>query len=198
MISFLKYIRQKVSLLILIIFGWKKGDFSALKNIKKAIFVAAPHTSYWDAFWIILGKFAFLYDKKTFALFKIEANKSFWGEFYRTLGGIPVDRGKVSKGSKSMVKLIVEKIKSINEGLLLISPEGTRSLNKKWKTGFYYIALEANVPIVLSYLDYKKKEFAVSKVVKPTGDFKKDMEKINDYYKNVTAKYPKKFSLNME
>ncbi len=187
-----------MALFILTIFGWKKGDFSALRNIKKAILVAGPHTSYWDAFWAILGKYSFLHDKKTFALFKIEANKSFWGKFYRVLGGIPVDRGKVSEGSKkiSIVKLVAKKIKFMDEGLLLISPEGTRSLNKKWKTGFYHIALEADIPIVLGYMDYKKKEIAISKVVNPTGDFKRDMEEINNYYKNATAKYPEKFALN--
>lgn len=191
--------RQFIALVILKIFGWSKSKIYIPESIKKAIVIGAPHTSYWDTFWSVLAAYAYLPNRRIFGLFKLEANKSFWGWFYRLIGGIPVDRNKVLKENKnkSTVEIVSNKIKNMDKVLLAISPEGTRKLNKKWKTGFYYIALNANVPIILSSLDYKKKEINISKIVYPTGDFKKDMKLINEYYKSITAKYPEKFSINL-
>ena len=70
---------------------------------------------------------------------------------------------------------------------LAVTPEGTRSLAPKWKMGFYHIAVTANVPIQLAYLDYKKKEVAIKEIFHPTGDEIADLEKIQSYYKNVNA-----------
>jgi len=81
---------------------------------------------------------------------------------------------------------------------LAITPEGTRSLVDKWKMGFYHIAVLANVPIQLAYIDYGKKELAIKKIFYPTGDEVADLAKIQEYYKDVQAKFPAKFSLNKE
>jgi 1-acyl-sn-glycerol-3-phosphate acyltransferase len=78
---------------------------------------------------------------------------------------------------------------------LAITPEGTRSLVKKWKMGFYYIAVKANVPIQLAYFDYAKKEMGITKVFYPTGDENADLKVIQDYYKDVTARNPGNFHL---
>jgi len=78
-----------------------------------------------------------------------------------------------------------------------ITPEGTRSLVKKWKMGFYYIAVKANVPIQLAYIDYKKKEMGITEIIYTTGDEKADLEKIQAYYKGVTAKHPEKFNISL-
>ncbi len=72
------------------------------------------------------------------------------------------------------------------------TPEGTRSYAKRWKSGFYHIALEAGVPIILGYLDYKKKHAGIGPVFHPTGDYEKDLEEIQAFYRGVTAKYPEK------
>jgi len=74
--------------------------------------------------------------------------------------------------------------------MLIIAPEGTRSLVKRWKQGFYHIALQANVPLILSYLDYQKKHIGFGPVVYPTGDYDKDLQQVQAFYKDKVGKYP--------
>jgi 1-acyl-sn-glycerol-3-phosphate acyltransferase len=81
---------------------------------------------------------------------------------------------------------------------VLVTPEGTRSLSTKWKSGFYYVALNAGVPITLGYLDYANKVAGVGKAVYPTGDYNKDMREIMDFYKDIKGRYPEKFSVDLE
>jgi 1-acyl-sn-glycerol-3-phosphate acyltransferase len=80
---------------------------------------------------------------------------------------------------------------------MLITPEGTRSLRTQWKTGFYHIAVAANVPIALGYCDYAKKEAGVAKLVYPSGDMKKDMREIMAFYKHIVPKNPANFSIDV-
>ena len=100
-----------------------------------------------------------------------------------------VERSKTGNLVKKLAKLI----RQSKEIMILIAPEGTRKVNRKWKTGFYYAALEANVPIALTYLDYKKKIAGVGLIIHPSGNFTQDMQKIKDFYKNITPKHPAKF-----
>jgi 1-acyl-sn-glycerol-3-phosphate acyltransferase len=79
---------------------------------------------------------------------------------------------------------------------LLIPAEGTRSYVKEWKSGFYYTALGANVPIVLGYLDYGRKTAGFGDLFYPTGDYQKDLAEIKNFYRQFTARYPEKSSLN--
>jgi 1-acyl-sn-glycerol-3-phosphate acyltransferase len=110
----------------------------------------------------------------------------------KSLGAVPVNRGKRTSVSDQMVELF----NSRNHFQLAISPEGTRKKNARWKTGFYYIALNAGVPITLAYINYAKKEVGVNTIFYPTGDFTKDIEEIINYYKYVQAKHPHKFAIN--
>ena len=82
--------------------------------------------------------------------------------------------------------------------VLAFPPEGTRKLVEKWKTGFYYVALKAKVPIVMCSLDYRKKEVNIGEYFIPTGDYKKDMNIVREFYKDVTARHPSKFSLAID
>jgi len=79
-----------------------------------------------------------------------------------------------------------------------MTPEGTRQKVTYWKRGFYYIAQKANVPVILGFMDYKKKVCGIKHIFKPSGDIEADMKKIKSYYKNVSAKYPEKFSIKEE
>lgn len=81
---------------------------------------------------------------------------------------------------------------------MLVTPEGTRSLCANWKTGFYHVAVLANVPIALGYLDYQKKEAGVGKMVYPRGDMKKDMQEIMTFYKNIVPHPPEYFSVDLD
>ncbi len=165
------------------IFGWKLvGNFP--KELKKYIVIGAPHTSQFD-FFIGLAvrnitgvKINFIGKKSLF--------KPPFGFIFKKLGGTPVDRNK----STNMVDEIVQIFNKNDEFRLAISPEGTRKKVTKWKTGFYYIAKGANVPIVMFTFDFGKKQVALSKPFYPTEDKENDFNCFYDFYKDVKGKYP--------
>ena len=95
------------------------------------------------------------------------------------LGGIPVER----KTANNLVEASAQAIRDANGPLqLVVPPEGTRSKVRYWKTGFYYIALSAQVPIVMAYMDYEQKISGLGPVFNPTGDIEADMVKIKAFY----------------
>ncbi|HNY54985.1 MAG TPA: hypothetical protein PKI86_05125 [Chitinophagales bacterium] len=108
---------------------------------------------------------------------------------------MPIDRTpKIGTEKKkiSLVDAMVNSIKREKRICMVITPEGSRGKRKQWKTGFYHIAVKANVPIALGYLDFDVKEGIVDKIFYPTGDMDKDMRDIMDFYKDKThlGKYP--------
>ena len=109
-----------------------------------------------------------------------------WGWFMRKLGGIPVDR----RAPQTLVTQMAEKIKSVDELVLAVPPEGTRSKVDVWKSGFYHIASQSGVPIGLGYLDYGRKLSGIGMFVMPSGNVNEDMNKIRDFYRNIRGKYP--------
>ncbi|MHB8260945.1 MAG: 1-acyl-sn-glycerol-3-phosphate acyltransferase [Bacteroidia bacterium] len=175
---------------------WKITNYLP-DNIKKCVIVAAPHTSNWDFVYGIAG----LKIMKLNMRFTI---KKEWMRFpfirmMKSLGALPIDRTAIKTGEKKgSVEAIAELFASREELHLMVTPEGTRSKMEKWKTGFYYIALKAEIPIALGFLDYKKRTCGIDKIIYPTGDFKMDMKQIMDFYKNITAKYPINFSTDVE
>lgn len=169
--------------------GWKTG--SALpSSVKKCVLVGAPHTSNMD-YPISL---ATLYASGVRVRFL--AKKSLFrfplGLLMRITGGLPVDRSKHNNMVEAMIDMFSRKEKLI----LLIPVEGTRSYVKEWKSGFYYTALGAGVPIALGYLDYGRKVAGFGELFYPTGDYAADLRKIQDYYRQFRARYPEKSSLN--
>ncbi len=115
----------------------------------------------------------------------------FWplGPIFKRMGGIPVWRSKHT----SMTDNLAETAKKMDKFQLCITPEGTRSPNPDWKKGFYYIALKADIPILLYGVDYEKKEIVCTRTFIPTGNVDADMEVIKDYFKDFKGKYPEKF-----
>lgn len=168
--------------------GWKvRGGIPA--GIKKCVLVAAPHTSSWD---FIYGSFAWtLFGFDVNYLIKKEWFKFPFGFFFRSLGGLPVDRNKHSNFVDAMVELVNSK----KEIIVLITPEATRKKVDKWKTGFYYLALKANIPIVLGKINYKAKEAVVDGSFIPSGNIEKDFEIIRAFYKDVVGRNPENFSV---
>jgi 1-acyl-sn-glycerol-3-phosphate acyltransferase len=173
--------------------GW-----SAINNIgklpKRAVLIAAPHTSNLD---MIIAL-------KVFDELGINAKIAVKKEWFRqptkkaieSIGGIPIDRQK-SKAKTSIVDTLANLFNQHEELVLTITPEGTRSKNDKWKTGFYHVALKAKVPIIISYLDYRLREGVVEKLFYPTGNFEEDMKVIMKVYKkNGVAKFAEKFSID--
>jgi len=173
---------------ILKIFGWKLvGEFP---EIKKSVVLLAPHTSNWD---FIIGRL-YLHAKgiNNNTLMKKEAFFFPLSIILKFLGAIPVDR----KNKKvNVVTQVSTQIKNSNEMNLFIAPEGTRKRASRWKKGFFYIAKESNVPIVLSFIDYKKKEVGIAANIIDSQEMNKSISEINSFYKNIGAKYPENFEL---
>lgn len=179
-----------ISYLYLKIKGWKiVGNIPP--EIKKAVVIAAPHTSGLD---FVLGRCGFyvLGIRKIQFFIKKEMFRFPLGILIRALGAVPVDRGK----KNNLVDQITQHFAEKEKFYLLITPEGTRKYTTNWKKGFYLIAMKANVPIVVSFIDYAKKEGGIGFILYPTGDFEQDFKKITDFYKTKTARFPKDFNLS--
>ena len=181
--------KQVLSRTILKIFGWKIKDISDNK-INKCVIILAPHTSNYD---FIIGRLAyFSINKKIKFLIKKEFFKFPMGRIFTAMGGIPVDRS----GKNNLVGSLVQLFNNSKELTVILTPEGTRSYVSKWKKGFYLIAERAKVPILLGYLDYERKEGGIGKVIYPSGNFEEDFKKIEDFYRDKTAKHPENFNLS--
>lgn len=169
--------------------GWKVVG-SLPPEVKKAVMIAAPHTSNWDllyarAAFYILGIPVRFTIKKELMKFPLKG-------FLNALGAIAIDRNPNGLKKVSMVDAMAELFNQKEELVILVTPEGTRSYAPKWKTGFYRVAEMAQVPIVLGYLDYQKKHAGIGPVIYPNGDIDGQMEEMLAFYRNVTAKFPEK------
>lgn len=164
--------------------GWKtKGQFP--KELKKYIVAVAPHTSNWDFPLGVAGRSILRLNKAKY-LGKSQLFKPPFGWFFRWMGGYPVDRSK----SHDMVEQVADLFRSHDEFILALAPEGTRKKVEKLRTGFYYIAKSAGVPIVPVGFDYKKKEIIVAEPMLVTDSFEDDMDKLLGFYRSVRGKNP--------
>ncbi len=165
------------------ILGWKlNGEFPS--HLKKYVVIAAPHTSWKDFPVAILARN--VSGEKINFIGKDSLFKGSFGFFFRSLGGTPVDRSQ----SNNLVDAIVSIFDSKEEFRLGLSPEGTRKKVDKWKTGFYYIAKGANVPIVMATLDFENKQVKISEPYQTTDDKEKDFEHFHSFFKDVKGKHP--------
>lgn len=162
--------------------GWKPAG--KRPGISKYVIIAAPHTSNWDFLYTLC--LAFILEIKPFIMMKADWFRWPLGPFLRWFGAIPVDRSK----STHVVARSIEAFHKHPRFVLLVPPAGTRSKVMYWKTGFYHIAVGANVPIVLGYLDYRRKVGGIGPIVHPTGNIEGDMKIIKAFYAGITAKYP--------
>ncbi len=164
------------------LFGWRvEGE---LPNDPKMIGIIAPHTSNWDVF--LLYVLANSFRIKSNWLAKKELLRPPLGWLLRPLGAIPVDRSNPHNVVKEVARLF-----AVQEAMYLaIAPEGTRSKGSYWKTGFYHIAMNAQVNIIFMYIDYGRKVMGFGPVLKPTGDIHADFEIVSDFYKDITPKHP--------
>ncbi len=166
------------------ILGWKvKGKFPT--DIKKYILIVAPHTSWVDFPIAILINYAT--GLKANYVGKASLFKPPFGFIFRALGGAPVDRSK----STNLVDSIVDIYNSKERFILGISPEGTRKKVETWKTGFYYIAKGANVPIFSAALDFENKTLIIKdEIFIPTSDKEADIKHLRAFFKGVKGKIP--------
>jgi len=166
------------------LFGWKiEGEMPPLK---KYIIIVAPHTSNWDFMIGLCARSILHFDAKY--LGKKELFRFPFGALFRWLGGVPVDRSK----HVNMVDAVADLFSSHENFIVAIAPEGTRKYVPQWKTGFYFMALKSNVPIVMASFDYSRKTVFVSKPFYPTGNLASDMTLILDFYRDKQGRFPKK------
>lgn len=178
------HIMQRLAQAILNYLGWQL--MVDLPDDRRFVLIGAPHTSNWDGVMMILVKIALGLDLHFIG--KDSLFRGPLGGLMRRLGGIPVNRRERNNFTRQMVQLFQER----EELILVIAPEGTRRKTRRWKSGFYYIALGAGVPILMGYLDYQRKEIGLVELLHPTGDLQADFEKIRAYYAPVRGKFPHK------
>ncbi len=167
--------------------GWTADISEAHPD--KYIICLAPHTSNWD---FVLGQ---LYNGANGlgSNFLMKKEWFFWplGPIFRRLGGIPVWRSKHT----SMTDNLAETAKREKSFRLCITPEGTRSANPEWKKGFYYIALKAELPILLYGVDYEKRLIECTKTIIPNGDIDQQMREIKLYFSKFKGRKPENFTI---
>jgi len=175
--------------------GWETDNHWP-ENLSQCVMIAAPHTSNWDALYArlalkALGVNVRITIKDSYMQFPL-------GPFVRAMGGIGIDRRPKQAGEPrpSMVQVMTDLFKQHPELVMLVTPEGTRARQEQWKTGFYYVAVNAGVPIALAYMDYEQKKAGVGKIIHPTGNFEEDMAEIMDFYAGIQAKFPGEFSVD--
>jgi 1-acyl-sn-glycerol-3-phosphate acyltransferase len=169
--------------------GWKIVG-TVPSEIKKAVVIAAPHTSNWD----------FVYAMAIFKLCKLKVRYLIKKELnffplsivLKNTGAIPVDRSK----KHNLTEDVITRFKEADELFITFAAEGTRKKVEKWRSGFYHAALGAHVPVLPGYLDYKRKEGGFGPPIYLTGNMAEDMAKFRAFYADKTGKYPALFNLD--
>lgn len=167
------------------------GGWSAVggkPSAKKAVIIAAPHTSNWDAVWALIYKVSIGLDVRFFGKHTV-----FWfplGQILTALGGIPLDRDEPGSAIRQAVDAFAK-----NESFYFgLAPEGTRRWRPYWKTGFYRIALEANVPVVLGFFDFGAKRIGLGPTIMLTGDQNEDLAQLREFYSKIVGRRPENTS----
>lgn len=167
--------------------GWRiEGALPA--HAAKCVLIAAPHTSNWDLPYTLMVAFSLRLNIRWMG--KQSLFRAPFGGVMRWLGGIAVNREQ----STNLVAASAQAIRAADSPLqLIVPPEGTRSKTRYWKTGFYYIAREAQVPIVMAYMDYERKLSGLGPLFEPTGDVDADMAAIKAFYAPFKGKNATQF-----
>ncbi len=177
---------QRLGRGILRLLGWQV--VAELPPTSKYIVIGAFHTSNWDFVLALPAMLALGFRPRWIA--KDSLFKPPFGWLMRLLGGIPVVRG----ARRNFVGQIVDAYNQSGELVIVIAPEGTRKQTDHWKTGFYYIALGAGIPIGLGFVDYPSKRIGVGDYFTPSGDMHADMDRIRAFYRHVCGKFPDEHS----
>jgi 1-acyl-sn-glycerol-3-phosphate acyltransferase len=167
---------------IIKISGWTLvGDAPTLE---KAVFIAAPHTSNWDGFWLLVAKCGLDIDVRFLAKHTL-----FWwplGALLRAFGAMPIDRS----ASASTVDVMVQMFAHTDQLFLALAPEGTRRWCPYWKTGFYRIAKAADVPIILAFIDYREKRMGIGTILPANQSEGEDLSFMRNFYEPFVGRNP--------
>ena len=157
--------------------GWTIGD--PPPRLDKYVVIAAPHTDWWDGFWMLC--FAWWWGLRINWLAKKSVMRWPVAGFLRWTGVVPVDRS----APQGLVGQIVEEFARRDRMVLSIPPEGTRGRREYWKSGFYHMAREAQVPVCMSYLDYGRRTSGFGPCIELSGDVGEDMDRIREFYADI-------------
>lgn len=178
---------RKLALLILKLSRWKvSGGYD--ETLKNCVIVLAPHTSQWDFVWAMLTRTVLNVRAKY--LIKDSFFKPGISWFFRFTGGIPVDRSK----QNDLTQRLKQMLNRGEELKIVFTPEGTRKAVDRWKKGFYWVAVDTGLPIVMHAIDYGKKEVRQSQPFYPTGNWEQDKTHFEAFYAGVTPKNPEGFN----
>ncbi|GGZ32779.1 1-acyl-sn-glycerol-3-phosphate acyltransferase [Echinicola pacifica] len=151
--------------------------------------IAIPHTSNWD---LLYARAAFyIMEVPVRFTIKKEVMVGPLGWLIKGLGGMAIDRKRMAGRSKqTYTEAMIDLLQKSDEMVMMVTPEGTRSYAKRWKSGFYHVALGAEVPIVIGFLDYKNKRAGVGPVIYPNGNMDEQIEEMKAFGRTVEGKYP--------
>ena len=175
------------SVLYLKVAGWQVQG-ALQPEAQKSVFIAAPHTSNWDLPYTLMV--AFVLRLNIYWMGKASIFRFPFGSLMRWLGGIPVDRSKANNLVAASAHAITQAQGALQ---LIVPPEGTRAKTRYWKTGFYHIAVAAQVPIVMSYMDYTRRISGLGPVFYPSGNLDADMLTIKAFYAPFKGKNAAQF-----
>lgn len=177
---------QWIGLILMHLIGWRmRGEFP---NVPKGMLVIAPHTSNYDGVVSVAAILAL----RLQLFFFVKDSAFIWplGGLMRWFGAVPVDR----ESSRDMVGFTASKYNSKDALMLAIAPEGTRKSSPAWKTGFYWIAHRAGVPLIMVSFDYGKKEVVILGSFTPTGNIEQDLPLIIGSFKGMVPRHPDRLS----
>jgi 1-acyl-sn-glycerol-3-phosphate acyltransferase len=177
--------------LLMRLIGWQLiGSFP---DIPKFVATGAPHERNADGFFAVMV--GLLTRVRLYWLGKHTLFKPPFGWFVRFVGGIPIDR---TKRNSNAVQQAAAFINERDQAVLAVAPEGTRKNVSHWKSGFYYIALEVDVPIVPVYISYERRVLVIGEPIHPTGDIHADMKKIQDFYGRESGRDPLEMGIRLQ
>ncbi len=188
--------KKAIGKLILWLAGWTV-DERLPKEATRAVCLAAPHTTNWDFFFVIVGFWVLGVPMKV--AIKDDWTKFPFGLLVKPMGGLGINRApkKDRASGPSQVDQMAAFFSEMDHIALVIAPEGTRRRTTRWKSGFYHLAIQAKVPLVFGYVDYKRKVAGIHhEALYPTGDLDQDMMTISKFYSTITPKNPEQFTID--
>lgn len=180
-----RMLRRLLARLFLRVTGWEAEG--ARPDARRYVLIAAPHTTNWDFPYLLA--FAEHFGMRISWLGKASLFRPPFGVIMRALGGVSIERAR----SENRVSAMARTFDDYEDLGLVVPAEATRSRAEYWRSGFYYIALEANVPIVFGYLDYARKRGGIGPAFVPTGDIARDMDVVRAFYGDKRGKHPEAF-----
>ncbi|WNZ55648.1 1-acyl-sn-glycerol-3-phosphate acyltransferase [Microbulbifer sp. ANSA003] len=181
-------ILRLVARVLLKLHGWRvKADEQSLK-LKQYVLIGAPHTTNWDGYYFILAALKLKMTPQWMGKDKLFTFPL--GGPMRWFGGIAVDRSKAN----NLVDATARQFKLRKELVIAIPPEGTRGLAERWKTGFYHIARNARVPVVLGYISFPKKEVGIGPIAQFSENLEAELLKLKEFYADKIGKFPELYT----